>query len=151
MWDLVQQYDIIAVRPMTMETRCSKVFFPNYSKKKSAEDKLVPPLWGKRGGGKGFFFKDYLLTLLYAAELSLSRRKMSIRGSKTAHATIGLRSRHRINLRPTRFVSGKASECRWRPRRYHVDPWSRGREVTRGVLRSSPKPEKGLFFAIGEG
>ena len=32
-----------------------------------------------------------------------------------------------------------------------MDPWSRGREVTRGVLRSSPKPEKGLFFAIGEG
>ena len=26
-----------------------------------------------------------------------------------------------------------------------------GREVARGVQRSSPKPEKGLFFAIGEG
>ena len=26
-----------------------------------------------------------------------------------------------------------------------------GREVARGVLRSSPKPEKSLFFAIGEG
>ena len=25
------------LRPMTMETRCSKVFFPNYSKKKPAE------------------------------------------------------------------------------------------------------------------
>ena len=34
---------------MTMETRCCKVFFPNCSKKKSAEDILVPPLWGKRG------------------------------------------------------------------------------------------------------
>ena len=32
-----------------------------------------------------------------------------------------------------------------------MDPWSIGREVARGVLRSSPKPEKGLFFAIGEG
>ena len=31
-----------------------------------------------------------------------------------------------------------------------VDPWSRGREVARGVLRSSPKPEKGLFFTVGE-
>ena len=38
------------LRPMTMETRCSKVFFPNYSKKKPAEDTLVPPLWGTRGG-----------------------------------------------------------------------------------------------------
>ena len=34
---------------MTMETRCSKVIFPNYSKKKPAEDTLVPPLWGTRG------------------------------------------------------------------------------------------------------
>ena len=31
---------ITALRPMTMETRCSKVFFPNYSKKKPAEDTL---------------------------------------------------------------------------------------------------------------
>ena len=31
-----------------METRCSKVIFPNYSKKKPAEDPLVPPLWGTR-------------------------------------------------------------------------------------------------------
>ena len=35
-------------RPMTMGTRCCKVFFPNYSKKKSAEDTLIPPQWGKR-------------------------------------------------------------------------------------------------------
>ena len=40
---------LIGVRPMTMETRCCKVFFTNYSKKKPAEDTLVPPLWGKRG------------------------------------------------------------------------------------------------------
>ena len=34
---------------MTMGTRCCKVFFlKNYSKKKSAEDTLVPQLWGKR-------------------------------------------------------------------------------------------------------
>ena len=31
-----------------METRCCKVFFPNYSNNKSAEDALVPPLWGKQ-------------------------------------------------------------------------------------------------------
>ena len=37
------------VRPMTMETRCSKVIFQNYSKKKPAEDTLVPPLWGNTG------------------------------------------------------------------------------------------------------
>ena len=32
-----------------------------------------------------------------------------------------------------------------------IHPWSRGRQVARGVLRSSPKPGKGLFLAIGEG
>ena len=32
-----------------METRCSKVIFSNYSKKKPAQDTLVPPLWGTRG------------------------------------------------------------------------------------------------------
>ena len=37
------------VIPITTETRRSKVIFPNYSKKKTAEDTLVPPLWGTRG------------------------------------------------------------------------------------------------------
>ena len=31
-----------------------------------------------------------------------------------------------------------------------MDPWSWEREVARDVLRSSPKPEKCLFFAIGD-
>ena len=48
-------------------------------------------------------------------------------------------------------MSGKASEHRWRPPKFHADPWSRGREVARDVLRSLPKPEKCLFFAIGDG
>ena len=77
--------------------------------------------------------------LLYAAELAISSWKLSTRSSKTAHATIGLRSRHRINPRPTRLVSDKAGEYNWRPRRHQVDPSSRGRERARGVLRSSPK------------
>ena len=34
--------------PMTMQTRRSKVNFPDYSEKKPAEDTLVPPLWGRR-------------------------------------------------------------------------------------------------------
>ena len=32
-----------------------------------------------------------------------------------------------------------------------MDPWSRGREVARGIQRSSLNLKKGLFFAIGEG
>ena len=65
-----------------------------------------------------FFCKYYLFTQLHAAELVLSRWKLSARWWKIAHATIDLRSGHIINPRPTRFVSGKANECRWRPRRY---------------------------------
>ena len=57
--------------PMKMRTRCSKVIFPNYSKKKLAEDRLLPPPWGTRE--ICLLFRDYLFTLLYAAELALSR------------------------------------------------------------------------------
>ena len=38
-----------------METRYCKVLFANYSKKKSAEDTLVPPIWGKRETNICFF------------------------------------------------------------------------------------------------
>ena len=44
-----------------------------------------------------------------------------------AHATIDVRSRHRTNPRSTRFVLGKGSENRRRPRSYHVDTLSRRR------------------------
>ena len=102
-------------------------------------------------GTKCLFFQDYLFTLLYAAELALSRWKLSTRWSKKAHAPLGFRSRHRINPRLTGFVSGKAGECRWQPRRYQVDPWCKGREVARGVLRSSPKPGKMSIFCHRRG
>ena len=42
-------------------------------------------------------------------------------------------------------VDDGLDDIRW------IRPWSRGREVARGVLRSSPKPEKEVFFANGEG
>ena len=52
---------------------------------------------------------------------------------------------------------GEPGSCRARP--VNVDdgledmrwiPWSRGREVARGVLRSSPKPEKKTYFLPSE-
>ena len=70
---------------------------------------------------------------------------------KQPHATIDLRSRHRINPRPTHFVPGKANERRRRPRRYQVHLWSRGREFARGVLRSSSKAEKNYIFCHWRG
>ena len=95
------------LRPMTMETRCCKVFFPNYSKMNSVEDTLVPPLWRKRAKHPCFLY--CLFTLLHAAEIVLSLWKLSTRLSKTAHATIGLWSRHRTKPPPTRYVTGKAT------------------------------------------
>ena len=47
-------------------------------------------------------------------------------------------------------MSGKAGEFRRRPRRYQVDPWSRGRQVA-GVQRSSAKPEKRPIFCHRRG
>lgn len=44
-----------------------------------------------------------------------------------------------------------ANEWRRQPRRCHVGPWSRGREVALGVLRPSLNPAKESdFFSIGE-
>ena len=94
--------------------------------------------YGKNGENMCIIYisKMYFLLRLHAAEPVLSCWKLSTRWSRTAHVTIDLRSRHRINPRPTPFVSGKANESRWWPRRYQVDPWSRRRDVARGVLRS---------------
>ena len=137
------------VRPMTTETWCCKVIFPNISKKKTLKIRSYRR-YGEHGKNM-FGFLGIFFMLLYAAELAFSRWSLSTRWSKTVHATIDLRSRHRSNPRRIRFVSGNVGECRWRPRRYQVDPWSRGREVASDVLRSSPKPEKRPIFAIGEG
>ena len=131
---------------MLMETHCCKVFFPNYSKEKKRTAAV-----GKTARKNMFVF---LMLFVHAAERGgTCAFKLNIVNTliKTAHATIGLRSRHRINPRLTRFVSGKASGCRCRPRRHQVDPWSRGREVARDVQRSSPKPEKRSIFCRRRG
>ena len=100
---------------------------------------------------KTFVFLGFFFTLLYAAELALSRWKLSKRWSKTAHATIGLRSRQRSNPRPTRFVSGKAGECR--------DDGLENMRLIRGLGGKFPtvsyallsQTSKKAFFSIGEG
>ena len=63
---------------MTMEAQCRKFLFPKYSKKKSVEDTLVPPFWGKREK-EMFLKKKNMLALLHAAELVLSLTKYSTR------------------------------------------------------------------------
>ena len=69
----------------------------------------------------------------------------------SAQVTRDLRSRHRISPQSTHFVPGKPSEYRWRSRRYHVDRWSREREIARGVNRSWKKTEKTSTFSHRRG
>ena len=61
------------LRLMTIETRCSKVIFPNYSKKKPAEDTLVPPLWGTRE--KNVCFSRIICCLLYTSPSPRDKRQ----------------------------------------------------------------------------
>ena len=115
-------------RPMTMQTRCCK--------NKSAEDTLVPPLWEKRGTCSKKYICIYIYIFVDAAARGGTWTFEIVNEMiRTPRVTIDRRSRHRIDARSTRFVSGKASECRWRPWRYQEDPWSRGGEVAHGVLR----------------
>ena len=88
----------------------------------------------------------------FSPRSSSERREIEIscRLFSTHQPMTHLRSRYRINPRLTRFVSCKANEYRWRPPKFHVDPWCRGREVARDVLRSLPKLEKFLFFVSSE-
>lgn len=111
---------------------------------------------GKNGGGSIYVFLVCFHGAARGATCFFSRYKMvTTLIRKSALATIDLRFRHTIHPRPTRFVSGKPKAWKWRQWRYQVVPWSRGREVASGVLRSSPKPEKKcllfLLFVIGKG
>ena len=130
---------------MTMETPCSKVIFPNYSKKKPAEDTVVPPLWVTREkmfvflglfvhaavrGGTCAFTLKIVSTLI---QKQLTRREASDLDIEASHGEPGS-----CRARPVNVDDG-LEDMRW-------IPWSRGREVARGVLRSSPEPEKRPIF-----
>ena len=66
-----------------------------------------------------FYVLDYplkkngcVLTAARGGTCAFTLKNSQHADKKTAHVTIGLCSRHRINPPPTRFVSDKASECR---------------------------------------
>lgn len=97
-------------------------------------------------------FLLFVFTRLHATILFHSRCKLSTTCYKqSAHATIDLRSRHKLNAQPTRTVAGKANEWRRQPRKCPVGPRFVRRELGGAVLRSSSIPEKKLFFTIREG
>ena len=117
------------------------------------DDGLEVIIWIRCLGGERLPTASYALRpnldkLFFSPRRSSERRGIEIfcRVFSTHQPTTYLRSRYRIHPRLTRFVSCKASEYGWRPSKFHVHPWSRGREVCRDVLRSLPLPEKCLFF-----
>ena len=111
--------------PMATETRCCKALFPNYQvfKNEIGWRYPVPTLWGKQINKCPFFVISFVHAAARGGSCAFTLKivkKKKISRDDTINT--GLRSRHRINPRPTRFVSGKASEYRRRPWRHQVDP-----------------------------
>ena len=90
----------------------------------------------------------YLRVFAHAAEIDIWYWKIKTASYQIPHAMIDLRPRQKMIPRPTLVVSGQANGCVCRLNKYEVDLFSRGPEVARVVLRSSPKPDKGCIFAI---
>ena len=124
-----------------MEMRCSKVFFPNYSRKKPAEDTLVPPLWGTRE--KIVFLRVFVHAAVSGGTCAFTLKivKPLIKDSSRDD-----RSRHRSNPRRT-------GSCRARP--VNVDDgledirWMRGlggEKLPAASYALLPNLKKGLFL-----
>ena len=113
----------------------------------NTDDGLKVIMWIRCLGGERLPTASYALcpnlNKLFFSSGSSSERRIEIfcRLFSTYQPTTHLQSRYKISPRSTRLVSGKASEYRWRSSNFHVDPWSKGREVARDVLRSLPKAE----------
>ena len=105
-------------------------------------------LGGERLPTASYALRPNLNNLFFftSEQLGEKRDRYFCRLFSTHQPTTHLRFRYKRNPRSTRFVSGKASEYRWRPPKFHVEPWSRGREVARDVLRSLPKRENAYFL-----
>ena len=109
------------IRPMTMETRCSKVIFPNYSKKKPAEDTIVPPLWGTRG--KNVCFSRIICSC------RCTRRNLRFHVENCQHADHKQLTRRQAFDLDIEATLGQPGSCRARP----------------CLLYTSPSPRDGLL------
>ena len=126
---------------MTMETRCSKVIFPNYSKKKPAEDTLVvPPLWGTRE--KNVFLGLFVHAPVRGGTCAFTLKR-STRSSKTFDLDIGA-------------THGQPASCRARPVKVEDGlediRWTRGlggEKLPAASYALLPNLKKGLLFVIG--
>ena len=138
---------------MTMETRCSKIILPNYSKKKPAEDTLVPPLWGTRE--KTCTWYVFLGVFVHAA---VRRRNLRFHVENCQHADQKQLTRRQAFDLDIEATHGQRGSCRARP--VNVDDgledirWIRGlggEKLPAASYALLPNLNKGLFFAIGEG
>ena len=132
-----------------METRSCKVIFPNYSKKKPAEDTLVPPLWGTRG-------KNVRFSRIICSRCC-TRRNLRFHVENCQHADQKQLTRRQTFELDTQATHGQPGSCRARP--VNVDDgledirWYRGLGSEKLPAASDallPSLKKRRFFAIGE-
>ena len=132
-----------------METRCSKVIFPNYSKKKPAEDTPIPPLWGTRE-------KNVCFSRIICSRCC-TWWNLRFHVDNFQHADQKQLTRLQAFDLDIEATHGQPGSCRARP--VNVDD---SLEDIRGIrgLGGEKLPAasyallnliKGLFFAIGEG
>ena len=95
------------IRPMPMGTRCCKVFLPNFSKNIWLNIRSYRR-YGKNGEKKNFSSTLFVYAAARGGTCTFTL-KIASTLIKTAHVAIDLRSRQRVNPRPTRFVSGNAN------------------------------------------
>ena len=133
-----------------METRCCKVIFPNYSKKKPAEDTLVPSLWGTRE-------KNVCFSRIICSRCC-TRRNLRFHVEKIQHADQKQLTRRQAFDLDIEATHGQPGSCRARP--VNVDDgledirWIRGlggEKLPAASYALLPNLKKDLFFAIGEG
>ena len=133
-----------------METRCSRVIFPNYSKKKPAEDSIVPPLRGTRE-------KNVCFSRIVCSRWCTRRKlRFLVENCQRAYQKhLTLRQAFDVDIGT---AHGQPGSCRARP--VNVDDgledirWIRGLGGERLPAASYaflPNLKKGLFLAIGEG
>ena len=139
-------------KSMLMLTRCCRKLFLNYSKKHLAEDSLVPPPWEKREKNNVILIPGSVFCILFVD--AAARGAICVFTLKIVKALIknNLSRRWTFDL-DIASTHGWPAWCWARPT--NVDDsledsrWIRGltgREVVRGVPRSSPKPV--LFFCF---
>ena len=134
---------------MTMETRCSKVIFPNYSKKKPAERYA-------RTAAMGNTEKNVCFSRIICSRCC-ARRNLRFHVENCQHVDQKQLTRRQAFDLDIEATHGKPGSCRTRP--VNVDDglehirWIRalgGEELPATSYALLPNLEKGLFFAIGE-